>query len=328
LPPFAEKTVQVENDSDLMPDRAEVIRVHQLTKSYGDVRAVQGIDFDVRSGEIFAMLGPNGAGKSTTVEILEGLRSRDGGEVTVLGIDPARDPHQLKSRIGVVLQHTVFPNKITVSEVVDLYGKLYGVRPRTKELLERFALTEKNASHYADLSGGQKQKLALILAMINDPPVVFLDEPTTGVDAHSRRAIHDWLRQLRSEGRTVFLTTHYIHEAEQLADRIAIVGRGQIIRLGTPAEISSDVSVMSQIRFRTSKPLTLDTVVKLPGVTSVNEKNENVSLDVLNPALTLTALIRHLDSQNNQLLEVSIQRPTLEDVFLKLTGEQMAEEEK
>jgi ABC-2 type transport system ATP-binding protein len=328
LPPFAEKTVQVKKDSDLMPRMAEVIRVHQLTKSYGDVRAVQGIDFNVRSGEIFAMLGPNGAGKSTTVEILEGLRSRDGGEVNVLGIDPAHDPHQLKSRIGVVLQHTVFPNKITVSEVIDLYGKLYGVRPRTKELLERFALTEKTASHYADLSGGQKQKLALILAMINDPPVVFLDEPTTGVDAHSRRAIHDWLRQLRSEGRTVFLTTHYIHEAEQLADRIAIVGRGQIIRMGTPTEISSDISVLSQIRVRTSKPLTVDAAANLPGVASANEKNENIFLNVLNPALTLTALIRHLDSQNNELLEVSIQRPTLEDVFLKLTGEQKAEEEK
>src|SRR5262245_3360641 len=202
-----------------------IIHVHQLTKNYGEVAAAQGIDFEVQSGEIFAMLGPNGAGKSTTVEILEGLRPRDGGEVLVLGLDPARDPHGLKSRIGVVLQHTVFPNKIRVSEVIGLYGRLYNSTPATHKLLERFALAEKANAFYADLAGGQKQKLALILAMINDPPVVFLDEPTTGVDAHSRRAIHDWLRQLRAEGRTVFLTTHYIHEAEQLADRVAIVAR-------------------------------------------------------------------------------------------------------
>jgi ABC-2 type transport system ATP-binding protein len=305
-----------------------VIQVHQLTKSYGEVRAVQGVDFEVRSGEIFAMLGPNGAGKSTTVEILEGLRPRDGGDVSVLGIDPARDPHQLKSRIGVVLQHTVFPNKIRVSEVIDLYAKLYNVRPNTKQLLERFALTEKSASPYADLSGGQKQKLALILAMINDPPVVFLDEPTTGVDAHSRRAIHDWLRQLRSEGRTVFLTTHYIHEAEQLADRMAIIGQGKVIRLGTLAEISSGIAVESEIRVRTAQRLDPNVINKLSGVASARVDNGTASLAVLNPALALTALIRHLDSQTNELLDVDIQRPTLEDVFLKLTGERLGEEEK
>jgi len=298
-----------------------IIQVRHLTKSYGDVRAVQGVDFEVKSGEIFAMLGPNGAGKSTTVEILEGLRPRDGGEVAVLGIDPARDPHQLKSRIGVVLQHTAFPNKIRVLEVIDLYGRLYKSSPNAKELLERFALTEKASAFYSTLSGGQKQKLALILAMINDPPIVFLDEPTTGVDAHSRRAIHDWLRQLRAEGRTVFLTTHYIHEAEQLADRVAIVAKGKIVRQGTLEEIGAGVAVESEIRVRATHALDRDMLSKLPAVESVTVENGTASLRVNNPAQTIAALVRHLDSEKNELLDVAIRRPTLEDLFLKLTGE-------
>src|SRR5215471_12216016 len=263
-----------------MAAMTNVIQVHQLTKSYGDVRAVQGVDFEVRSGEIFAMLGPNGAGKSTTVEILEGLRPRDGGDVSVLAMDPAHDPHRLKSRIGVVLQQTVFPNKIRVSEVIDLYERLYRSTPDSKTLLDRFALTEKAQSYYSDLSGGQKQKLALILLMINDPPIVFLDEPTTGVDAHSRRAIHDWLRQLRAEGRTVFLTTHYIHEAEQLADRVAIVAGGKIVRQGTLAEIQSGLTMESEIRIRAARPLSREALLRLPGISLMQAENGTAVLKV------------------------------------------------
>jgi ABC-2 type transport system ATP-binding protein len=304
-----------------------VIHVHQLTKSYGDIHAVQGIDLEVNSGEIFAMLGPNGAGKSTTVEILEGLRHRDGGDVSVLGIDPAHDANRLKSRIGVVLQQTVFPNKIRVREVIDLYSKLYNATPNSKELLERFALTEKADAFYADLSGGQKQKLALILAMINDPPIVFLDEPTTGVDAHSRRAIHDWLRQLRLEGRTVFLTTHYIHEAEQLADRVAIVARGKIVRQGTLDEIGAGLAVEAEIRVRTLQPVDLQALLQLPGVGSARIENGVVALQVRDAARTITDLVHYLDSHRNELLDVVLRRPTLEDVFLKITGERLAGEE-
>jgi ABC-2 type transport system ATP-binding protein len=304
-----------------------IIHVHQLTKSYGDVRAVQGIDLEVQSGHIFAMLGPNGAGKSTTVEILEGLRLRDGGDVSVLGIDPSRNANQLKSRIGVVLQQTAFPNKIRVREVIELYGRLYDSNPNTKELLEKFALVEKANSFYSDLSGGQKQKLALILAMINDPPIIFLDEPTTGVDAHSRRAIHDWLRQLRSEGRTVFLTTHYIHEAEQLADRIAIVARGKVIREGTMEEIGKGLAVNSEIRVVAQRPLNRDALSRLPGVRSVSGENGNATLEVQSPAQTVTAIVRYLDSENNELVDIGVKRPTLEDVFLKVTGERLTGEE-
>jgi ABC-2 type transport system ATP-binding protein len=305
-----------------------IIQVQNLTKSYGDVRAVQGIDFEVAAGEIFAMLGPNGAGKSTTVEILEGLRPRDGGDVSVLGIDPATDPHRLKSKIGVVLQHTVFPNKIKVTEVIELYGQLYKVKPDAKALLERFALSDKASAMYASLSGGQKQKLALILAMINNPAIVFLDEPTTGVDAHTRRAIHDWLRELRSEGRTVFLTTHYIHEAEQLADRIAIVGRGKVIRLGTMAEISAGVAMESSIRFRTAAPFQKEAILGLSGFRSMEMGKGYAVSQVADPAQAISALVRYLDSVGNRLVDVELSRPTLEDVFLKLTGERIAEEEK
>jgi ABC-2 type transport system ATP-binding protein len=304
-----------------------IIHVHQLTKSYGDVRAVQGIDLEVQSGQIFAMLGPNGAGKSTTVEILEGLRLRDGGDVSVLGIDPSRNANQLKSRIGVVLQQTAFPNKIRVREVIELYGRLYNSNPNTKELLEKFALVEKANSFYSDLSGGQKQKLALILAMINDPPIIFLDEPTTGVDAHSRRAIHDWLRQLRSEGRTVFLTTHYIHEAEQLADRIAIVARGKVIREGTMEEIGEGLAVDSEIRVVAHRPLNRDALSRLPGVRSVSAENGSATLEVQSPAQAVTAIVRYLDSENNELVDIAVKRPTLEDVFLKVTGERLTGEE-
>lgn len=306
---------------------AAIIHVHQLSKTYGDVGAVQGIDFDVESGEIFAMLGPNGAGKSTTVEVLEGLRPRDSGEVSVLGIDPARDANRLKTRIGVVLQQSVFANKIRVLELIHLYGRLYNSVPNAKELLERFALTEKANSFYGDLSGGQKQKLALILAMINDPPIVFLDEPTTGVDAHSRRAIHDWLRQLRAEGRTVFLTTHYIHEAEQLADRVAIVARGKIIRQGTLEEIRAGLTSESEIRVRIRHKFDAGALSNLPGVRSMNVENGITSLRVSNAAQAMTQLIRYLDSQNNELADVSVWHPTLEDVFLKVTGERPPDEE-
>jgi ABC-2 type transport system ATP-binding protein len=315
-----------------------VIRVRNLTKSYGQVTAVQGIDFEVQAGEIFAMLGPNGAGKSTTVEVLEGLRHRDGGEVDVLGIDPAREPDRLKSNIGVALQSTGFPGKIRVVELVELYGKLYRTKPNTKDLLERFDLSDKARAYYETLSGGQQQKVALILAMINNPTLVFLDEPTTGLDAHTRRKIHDWLRELRAQGRTVFLTTHYIHEAEQLADRVAILARGRIIRQGRVDEMSKGVDVHSQISIRTASALPEAAAASLAGVVACRTANGNESrkagtaaggvayqLTVQNPADAVPSLVRYLDSTGNKLLAIDIWRPTLEDLFLRLTGEHMDE---
>jgi ABC-2 type transport system ATP-binding protein len=302
-----------------------VIEVRGLQKSYGDVHAVQGIDFEVKAGEIFAMLGPNGAGKSTTVEILEGLRARDKGELSVLGIDPGRDSGGLKSRIGVALQSTAFPGKIRVVELIELYGRLYRSRPNTKKLLERFELADKAKAFFETLSGGQQQKLALILAMINDPPLVFLDEPSSGLDAHTRRTIHDWLRELRAQGRTVFLTTHYIHEAEQLSDRVAILRRGKIVKQGTIADLATGLSLQSEVRFRMANATSVEKLASLPGVASADQHDGTYILKVTQPADAISELVRYLDSTGNRLADIEVSRPTLEDLFLKLTGEQTEE---
>jgi len=302
-----------------------VIEVSGLKKNYGGVEAVRGIEFQVNSGEIFAMLGPNGAGKSTTVEILEGLRPRDSGNVSVLGIDPALDSDKLKSKIGVALQSTAFPGKIRVFELIDLFGRLYKTRPDAKELLDRFDLADKSKAFYETLSGGQQQKVALILAMINDPPIVFLDEPSSGLDAHTRRTIHDWLRELRAQGRTVFLTTHYIHEAEQLSDRVAILQHGKIVRQGTISELSAGLSLESEIRFQAAGAIDLTVLETLSGVVSARFEGPQFIVRVTNAAEAVSALVRFLDSAGNRLSDVEISRPTLEDLFLKLTGERSPE---
>lgn len=299
---------------------SHIIEVSGLTKRYGDVRALQGVNLSVRQGEIFAMLGPNGAGKSTTVEILEGLRSRDSGEIRVLGVDPGEQADTLKRKIGVALQSTVFPEKIRVRELIDLYGALYGSTPDARRWLERFDLAEKINAFYAQLSGGQKQKLALILAMVNDPQLIFLDEPTNGLDAHTRRVVHDWLKELRAEGRTVFLTTHYIHEAEQLSDRVVILAKGQVLVEGTVEELAHQVSLESEVRVRTAVPLDSDAIRLLPGVIRTEAREPWTSLYVEDPARAVSELVRQLDRTGNRLLDLQVRRPTLEDLFLKMTG--------
>jgi ABC-2 type transport system ATP-binding protein len=213
------------------------IEVRGLAKFYGDVHAVDGIDFSVREGEVFAFLGPNGAGKTTTVEILEGLRKRTAGEVRVLGLDPWTQGAELHRMTGVIPQDFRFFEKIHPKEAIEYYGVLFGTHPDPMTILRRVGLLEKADARYDTLSGGQKQKLGLALALTNDPKVCFLDEPTTGLDPQARRAIWDVIRQLRDEGRTVFLTTHYLEEAELLANQVAIIDHGHIIAAGTPAEI-------------------------------------------------------------------------------------------
>ncbi len=202
------------------------IYVRGLRKSYGDFEAVKGIDFEVRPGEVFGLLGPNGAGKTSTVEILEGLRPRSGGEVTVLDFDPDRQKQKLKDRIGVCLQATNLPDKITVREALDLFGAFYSRTVDGEPLLKRLQLWEKKDAGYATLSGGQKQRLAIALALINDPQMLFLDEPTSGLDPQVRLEIRDLIEELRAEKRTILMTTHYIEEAERLCDRVAIIDDG------------------------------------------------------------------------------------------------------
>ena len=223
------------------------ISVRELRKSYGDFEAVGGIDFEVKSGEVFGLLGPNGAGKTTTVEILEGIRSRTSGDVSVLGYDPGISTNELKDRIGVCLQATNLPEKIKVREALHLFASFYSRNIDEKKLLERLQLSDKANSFYGRLSGGQKQRLALAMAMINDPQMIFLDEPTTGLDPQVRLEIHSLIQELRADKRSILLTTHYIEEAERLCDRVAIIDQGKIIAIGTPRELMDRTMGSSKI---------------------------------------------------------------------------------
>src|ERR1700681_3625912 len=230
------------------------IYVQGLRKSYGALEAVKGIDFEVQSGEVFGLLGPNGAGKTTTVEILEGLRPRTAGEVRGLNFDPDRKKKELKDRIGACLQATNLPDKITVREALDFFGSLYSRKADADVLLKRLQLEEKKDAHYATLSGGQKQRLALALALINDPQMLFLDEPTTGLDPQVRLEIRDLIEELRAEKRTILMTTHYIEEAELLCDRVAIIDAGKIIAIGSPRELQEKSETQSGIEAKLDRP--------------------------------------------------------------------------
>jgi ABC-2 type transport system ATP-binding protein len=223
-----------------------VIRVRGLTKRYGDVQAVAGIDFDVAAGEIFGLLGPNGAGKTTTVEILEGLRAPDGGEVSVLGVDVTRGADALKPRIGVSLQTAALYPKLTVTELIDLFRSFYPKSRPTGELIDALELGERRNARSADLSGGQRQRLAVALSLVNDPELVFLDEPTTGLDPAARRSLWDIVRGLKASGRSVLLTTHYMEEAEILCDRLAIMDHGRILEMGTVEELVSKHTIRNE----------------------------------------------------------------------------------
>src|SRR5262249_33358681 len=232
-----------------------VISVQSLHKSYASLEAVKGIDFQVNEGEVFGLLGPNGAGKTSTIEILEGLRPRTSGEATVLGFDPDRQKQQLKDRIGVCLQATNLPAKIRVLEALELFGSFYTRSLSSEQLLKRLQLWEKRGAFYETLSGGQKQRLALALALVNDPQLLFLDEPTTGLDPQIRLEIHGLIEEMKSEKRTVVLTTHYIEEAERLCDRVAIIDEGKIVAMGTPRELQQRSQGQSRIDIGTAQPV-------------------------------------------------------------------------
>ena len=242
-----------------------VIRVRGLTKRYGDVQAVDGIDFDVARGEIFGLLGPNGAGKTTTVEILEGLREPDGGEVTVLGVDVTKGADALKPRIGVSLQTAALYPKLTVTELIDLFRSFYPRSRPTDEIIDALELGERRNARSEVLSGGQRQRLAVALALVNDPELVFLDEPTTGLDPAARRSLWDLVRGLKAGGRSVLLTTHYMEEAEILCDRLAIMDHGRILEMGTVDELVSKRFQERAVRFDRLDGLARDELAALPG---------------------------------------------------------------
>ena len=301
-------------------DAGPVIKVTDLRKTYGQTRAVDGVTFEVRKGEVFGLLGPNGAGKTTTVEILEGLRSPDGGEAVVLGIDVARDPDAIKPRIGVALQTASLYPKLTVVEVVDLFRSFYGHGRPTAELIDLLDLGEKRSTQTKDLSGGQRQRLAVVLSLVNDPEVVFLDEPTTGMDPAARRSLWDIVENLKSEGRTVLLTTHYMEEAEVLCDRLAIMDHGRILEHGTVPELVSRRFTERSVRFDRVEGLDETRLSGFPGVTGVKGEADEAILYTRDVPATIGALLSATESLGTEPENLVIRRPTLEDVFLDLTG--------
>lgn len=298
------------------------ISVSGLTKTYGNVQAVRGIDFHVARGEVFGLLGPNGAGKTTTVEILEGLRPRTSGVVKILGYDPENETREVKDRIGVCLQATVLRDKITVEEALELFGSFYSRSADQPALLKRLQLWDKRKADYKTLSGGQKQRLAIALAMVNEPDIVFLDEPTTGLDPQIRREIHKLIEELRDRKTTIVLTTHYIEEAERLCDRVAIVDEGKIVAHGTPRELQEKVIGKSRVEIVCQNPLPDGLPPGWPEDDQITFDAERISLAAAteNPAQAVLVLAKWVDACGVGLADIHIKRPTLEDVFIQLTG--------
>ena len=297
-----------------------VIHVRGLQKRYGDVRAVDGVDFDVAAGEVFGLLGPNGAGKTTTVEILEGLRTPDGGEARVLGVDVANGADALKPRIGVSLQTAALYPKLTVVELIDLFRSFYPSSRPTDELIEALGLGERRNAQTSELSGGQRQRLAVALALVNNPELIFLDEPTTGLDPAARRSLWDLVTAFRAEGRTVLLTTHYMEEAEVLCDRIAIMDHGRILELGTVAELVSKHFRERAVQFDRLDGIGDEELQRLPAVTSVRHDADEVFLYTGDVAATIGALLELTEARGVEPTNLGVRRATLEDVFLDLTG--------
>ena len=302
------------------------IYVRGLRKSYGGFEAVKGIDFEVRPGEVFGLLGPNGAGKTSTVEILEGLRPRTAGEVKVLDFDPDRQKQRLKDRIGVCLQATNLPDKMTVHEALQLFAAFYSRNVEGDALLKRLQLWEKKDAAYATLSGGQKQRLAIALALINDPQLLFLDEPTTGLDAQVRLEIRDLIEELRAENRTIVMTTHYIEEAERLCDRVAIIDSGQIIASGSPRELQAKSANQAAIEISLTRPWTGELPEWPHAIRRVlSADGRRITVNSQHPARTLVEMVKWTDAQGIELDDVHLKRPTLEDVFIELTGNKLRE---
>ena len=302
------------------------ISVRALRKSYGPLEAIKGVDFEIRPGEVFGLLGPNGAGKTSTVEILEGLRTRSGGEVRVLGFDPEKQKKQLKDRIGVCLQATNLPEKIRVREALQVYSSLYTQHADQNQLLKRLQLEDKRDAFYGTLSGGQKQRLALALAMVNNPSLLFLDEPTTGLDPQVRAEIHSLLEQLRGENRTILLTTHYIEEAERLCDRVAIMDEGRIIALDTPAKLQQQSRAASTIAVTCDKPIPAQRPNWAESIeTILDATGRTMTVVSRRPATTLVDLIKWIDQSGLELIDVHLKKPTLEDVFIEMTGKRLRE---
>ncbi|MFI5274300.1 MAG: ATP-binding cassette domain-containing protein [Ktedonobacterales bacterium] len=302
-----------------MGTNGDAISVRDLRKYYGKTKAVDGISFAVHSGEVFGMLGPNGAGKSTTIEMVEGLRVPDSGSVTVLNMQQPRDARNIKRRIGIQLQATALYPRLSVTEILNLFQTFYPGQKTlpTNELIAMVDLDEKRSTRSKELSGGQKQRLSVALSLVNDPDLLFLDEPTTGMDPQARRQLWDVIEQLKAKGKTVLLTTHYMEEAAQLCDRVAIVDHGHIIETGTPAELVNRYFKEIAIQFEATG--SEDVYRALPGVEHVTIEDGTITVYSDDVPRTMAALLEG-ESHDGALRNLNVHSATLEDVFLKLTG--------
>jgi len=300
------------------------IEVVQLSKTYGQVRAVDGISFSVEPTEVFGLVGPNGAGKTTTLEIIEGLRSPDGGTVLVGGLDMSRHAREAQERIGVQLQSTTLLDDLTVLETVGLFSSLFQRRVDTDSLIKEMALEDKKSSRVKNLSGGQKQRLAVALALVNDPEIVFLDEPTTGLDPQARRNLWDTIDAVRRRGKTVVLTTHYMEEAEVLCDRVGIMDQGRLIALDTPRELVRSLDSGSMLELE-AEGVDASELQRVDGVTRVQQEGNEYLLYTQDVQRALTSVLSLSESSGFAIKDLRVRSATLEDVFIALTGRRLRE---
>ncbi len=305
-----------------------VITVKNLFKTYGETRAVAGVSFQVGKGEIFGMVGPNGAGKTTTIECVEGLREGDQGEISVLGLDPIGQERKLRPLLGIQLQEAHLPANLKVWEALDMYASFYERHLDWEELLEDLGLADKRNTAFRKLSGGQKQRLFIALALLHDPELIFLDELTTGLDPHARRVIWDLVREVRQRGKTVFLTTHYMEEAENLCDRVAIMDSGIIVALDTPARLIKGLEVGERVSFKSGDKRTAAVMEVLPGVKKVERQGDQLLVFGRSNGSgpIVTDVVNALTAEGLSFSDLRTEQPDLEDVFLTLTGRQLSDQ--
>jgi len=299
-----------------------VITARGLLKQYCGVTAVDAISFEVHEGEIFGMVGPNGAGKTTAIECIEGLRKPDRGSIRVLGLDPQQDGYELRERIGIQFQSAALPPRIKVGEALDLFASFYRKSVEWRQLLEQVGLESKDGAYVENLSGGQRQRVFIAMALLNNPELVFLDELTTGLDPQSRRAVWDLIEDIRKRGRTVFLTTHFMEEAERLCDRVAIVDHGKIVAIDAPGSLIASLRAENRVVFNVVEPFDEESLRRIPSVSRVERIGERVIVYGQRDGL-VSGVVNALDSGATRFNDLRTEQPTLEDVFLALTGKKM-----
>lgn len=302
-----------------------VISVKNLVKSYGKVQAVRGLSFEVEEGEIFGLLGPNGAGKTTILEMLEGIKNPDSGSIEILGLDLQKNLLEIRKQVGIVLQSTGFFPDLSLDELLRLFASFYEKPASLPELIERFDLEKILDRKYLELSGGQRQRFVLATALLHQPKVLFLDEPTIGLDPAVRQKFWDIILRLRKEGLTIILTTHYMDEAEILCDQVGIIDQGKILISERPVKLINSLGVVSTIKFMTSKPINVAELERLAGVISARRDRYSYDIETKSPEESLRDLLEWEKQYSGKIFNLQVQQATLEDVFLKLTGHSLRE---